>query len=670
MTGPVQSPPVGRGGLKLAAALQRFGLDRRPAGEPCVDVGASTGGFTDVLLRAGARHVTAIDVGHGQLHERLRRDRRVTSLERTDFKKASLAVAPGPFGFFAVDVSFVAGRSMLRSLAFRLADGAEGVFLVKPQFELPRHLARAGVTDPALRARALATFRAKAEALGFALVAHADSPVAGEQGTVEILAHLRFLGRTARLPGKPGTQDRGRAAHRDGADRAATPGTSLAHEARTRPESGAPHARPGRGTAQRAIDPRSPQRWFAVATPGLEEVVTEEVGRLKGVSDVVPTTGGTEFRAALGDGAAANLHLRVASRVLLRLGRVEAREFAQLRRGLGRLPWEAFVPADLPVRITATTSRCRLYHTGAIAENVVHALQDRLRAPVRLAPKEGPSDGDADPRASGLAEAGASAEPGADPDPRTAFTRILLRGVGDDFQVSLDASGELLHRRGGRVETGHAPLRETLAAGILALCEHDPSLPLVDPMCGAGTLVLEAAARARRLAPGLGRAFTCERWPALVRAHGDHGDHSADSAPLAAARADARAALLPQAPAPIHALDEDLRALEIARRNAARAGLEADVTFTQAALGAWSPPLPTPGLAILNPPYGRRIEAAGRLWKQIGKALRARFPGWRAGVLVPDPRLAPALGLERVRSHRLFHGGLHVTLVTGHVPGT
>ena len=145
-----------RGGLKLQAAMKHFDLGGRVRGARAIDVGASTGGFTEVLLRAGAVRVTAIEVGHGQMVDRLRRDPRVKLLERTDFKTLSVNVEPGPFDFFSVDVSFVAARSMLRGLAFRLRPGAEGVVLVKPQFELPRHQVKAGdVSSPALRARAL-----------------------------------------------------------------------------------------------------------------------------------------------------------------------------------------------------------------------------------------------------------------------------------------------------------------------------------------------------------------------------------------------------------------------------------------------------------------------------------------------------------------------------------
>ena len=151
---------VGRGGLKLEAALDRFQLAPLIRGAHAVDVGASTGGFTQVLLDSGATDVVCVDAGHGQLHERLRRDPRVRNLENTDWKHLSLSEAPGPFDFFTVDVSFVAARNMLRGLAFRLRPGAQGVVLVKPQFELPDHLVRQGdVSDPGLRRKALAAFR-------------------------------------------------------------------------------------------------------------------------------------------------------------------------------------------------------------------------------------------------------------------------------------------------------------------------------------------------------------------------------------------------------------------------------------------------------------------------------------------------------------------------------
>jgi putative N6-adenine-specific DNA methylase len=574
---------VGRGGLKLEAAVTRFGLRLR--GARAVDVGAGTGGFTEVLLRHGAAHVTAVDVGHGQLHQRLREDARVTSMEGVNWKALTLSEAAGPFDAFSVDVSFVAARNMLRGLAFRLRPGAEGVVLVKPQFELPDHLVRGGdVTDPALRARALATFQAKAEALGFRLLGSFDSPVAGGSGTVEILAHLRFEGRPASMP-QPGER---------------------------RP------ARPARTTNGRQ-GAQTEWEWFAVTAPGLEEVVRAEVAALPGVAAVARVPGGVEFRGDLEVGMRANLHLRVATRILRRVGTVEARTFPELRRRLRRLPWAEALPPGPPLKIEASASRCRLYHTGALAETLTLAVAD---ARVR-------NEEEGDPQ------------------------RVFIRGQEDRFLVSVDSSGELLHRRGWRLESGPAPVRETLAAGLLALAEHDPTQPFVDPMCGSGTIVLEACARALGVAPGLARPFAFERWPAFDPAAWDR------------LRDEALAAIRSRPRAPLLAFDHDPEAVANTRRNAGRAGFLTHLTVEEAALGAGSTP-PGPGLVLLNPPYGRRL-APGTGAAELRRLLRARFAGWRVGVLAPPGRGAQILG-ARARLHRLTNGGVRVELALADLP--
>ena len=291
-----------RGGRKLEAAVAHFGLAARLTGVRALDVGASTGGFVQVLLDGGAAHVTAVDVGHGQLLPALACDRRVENLERTDFKTASLTVAPGPFDFFSVDVSFVAARSMLRSLAFRLRAGAEGVVLVKPQFELPSHLVKNGnVEAPELRQRALDTFRAKAERLGFALCGWFDSPVAGGSGTVEMLAHLRFVGRPESMP-KPGER------------------------------------KPVRSEGKKSAATGGALHWFAVVSPGLEKPLCDELGAIPSVQGARAVEGGVEFSGGLEAGMAANLHSRIATRIVVRLGEVKARDFAPFRRGLEKLP--------------------------------------------------------------------------------------------------------------------------------------------------------------------------------------------------------------------------------------------------------------------------------------------------------------------------------------------
>jgi putative N6-adenine-specific DNA methylase len=582
-----------RGGRKLEAAVAHFGIAARLRGASAIDVGASTGGFVSVLLANKADHVTAIDAGHGQLAPELVHDPRVTSLERTDFKTASLTIAPGPFDFFTVDVSFVAARSMLRGLAFRLREGAEGVVLVKPQFELPSHLVKEGKVDaPDLRQRALDTFVSKAERLGFALLSFFDSPVAGGSGTIEILAHLRFAGRPESMP-------------KLGERKPARPVTKKAHKANAN------------------------LRWFAVASPGLEEPLCAELAALSPIEDPRVVEGGVEFKGGLGAGMAANLHSRIATRILLRMGEEKARDFAPLRRSLAKLPWQNYIPRDRALRIDVSTGHCRLYHTGALAETVELAIADNVgKLPKREKQEQAREDDDC--------------------------TRILLRGQDDRFTASVDSSGALLHRRGWRLEAGRAPLRETLAAGILALCEYDPALPLVDPMCGAGTIAIEAAAIARKIPPGLGRQFAFERWPALD--------------PQAWQLVREALPTGPAAHAPIFASDRDPLAVDGARRNAARAQVENDVRFAVATFGQDEIPTP-PGLLVINPPYGHRLGEHGqalRLGRDLGQTLLAHYRGWRAGILCPSPQFvaAVAAGARRAASktYALRNGGLRVVL--------
>jgi 23S rRNA (cytidine1920-2'-O)/16S rRNA (cytidine1409-2'-O)-methyltransferase len=176
--------------------MTAFDLGARVRGREAIDVGASHGGFTECMLAYGALRVTAIDVGHDQMREPLRSDPRVALLEGCHFKTLPLRIAPGPFGFFAIDVSFVAARTMMRPLALRLRAGAHGVVLLKPQFELPKQLVPPGgvVTNPGLRSNALARFLPKAGKLGYELIQRMDCPVAGGDGNVEYLLHLRFDG--------------------------------------------------------------------------------------------------------------------------------------------------------------------------------------------------------------------------------------------------------------------------------------------------------------------------------------------------------------------------------------------------------------------------------------------------------------------------------------------
>lgn len=404
--------------------------------------------------------------------------------------------------------------------------------------------------------------------------------------------------------------------------------------------------------------------WFVVSAPGLEAVVESEVRELTGASDVRAVPGGVEMKGSFEVGLRANVFLRTATRVVLRLGEERARDFAPLRRSLARLPWESYLPAGRPVRIDASASRCRLYHTGGLAEAVAHAIGDRTGHAPTLAPKLPPGSAQHDDRDDDQPDQnGDHAGDHADrdpPGPAAEPVRVLVRGELDRFTVSIDASGALLHRRGWRLEAGPAPMRETLASGLLALAGWQPTVePLVDPLCGSGTIVIEAASRALGRAAGLGRTFACESWPC------------ADAALVARVRQEA-AGLVRNAPGNLPWLagfDRDATVLDRARRNADRAGLTDVVQWEASALGDQNPRAAS-GLLITNPPYGRRLSSGspGQLGAQIGRALRGPFRGWRAAVLVPAASNAPhptarAVGLPLLASHALRNGGLRVQLL-------
>jgi putative N6-adenine-specific DNA methylase len=351
--------------------------------------------------------------------------------------------------------------------------------------------------------------------------------------------------------------------------------------------------------------------------------------------------GGVTFRGGLAAGEEANLCSRVATRVLVRVGAVEAREFAVLRRRLGALAFEPWLSAEQPLRVQASAEHCRLYHTKALAEALVHAASDRLHAKLSL---HAGSDAEADGE-DGATDANV-------PFGREAFARVLLRGADNRFVASVDSSGLLLHRRGARAETGRAPLRETLAAGLLRLAEYSGEEPLVNAMCGAGTIALEACGIALAQAPGLRRSFAFEGFPSF------DGDAYAElRARLASGE---RSALR----APIHAFDLDARVLDSARRNAGRAGISQHLVLERADLHAYAPPAAT-GLLIINPPYGRRLGRAdgGQAFAAIFETLQARWRGWRAALLLPANVRVDRFGLRRVRAIALRNGGLRVKLV-------
>ena len=393
-------------------------------------------------------------------------------------------------------------------------------------------------------------------------------------------------------------------------------------------------------TPDRADEPLS---LFAVSAPGVETITAGELAAL-GLAGGVVVPGGVEFP---GDRTAlyrANLELRTAGRVLLRAGRFQARAFTDLRRRAVRVPWERFLAPGEALALRVTCRKSRLYHSGAVAERIAEAIAERLGfAPARVSAAADPDASEPGPEAAG--------------GPRVQL--VLARLDHDVCTLSIDSSGEPLHRRGWRQETGRAPLRETLAAALLLASGWDGTSPLVDPFCGAGTIPIEAALLARRRAPGRGRAFACQAW------------RDFDSAAFArlCGVADARAAAAP-APPPILGCDRDAGAIAAARANALRAGVAGDLTLAQSALSKLAPQ-PGPGFVVSDPPHGVRLRSGGdlrNLYARFGAVLRERCPDWGVALLSSSARLHGASGLPLETRGQVRHGGLRLTLLVGRVP--
>lgn len=363
---------------------------------------------------------------------------------------------------------------------------------------------------------------------------------------------------------------------------------------------------------------------FAVFPPGLEEQVGVELQQLGFVAHVEP--GGATFWTDVAGLELAHLWLRIPTKILVRVSRARVRHLAQLRQQAANVDWHDYLRPGDPVRIKVASRHSKLYHTGAIA--------DRIRSGI------GAVLGVVPPKA-------AATEGGA-----TLQARLL-----DDWcTLSVDASGEPLYRRGGKQRVAKAPLRENLAAGLLMLANYSPEQPFLDPMCGSGTLVIEAARIAMNIPPGAEREFAFMHWPS----------HCAERwrGLLARARAHQREAV-----APIQGGDRDAGAVASARENARRAGVSAALQLRQQALSYWRPPADAQtGLILTNPPYGQRVShkqrgQLRRLYGALGALIRTHFPQWRVGIITSDAKLAYATGLKGLQAGPyLPHGGIKIRL--------
>jgi len=370
---------------------------------------------------------------------------------------------------------------------------------------------------------------------------------------------------------------------------------------------------------------------FAICQPGLEPLVLQELERF-GLSPCrSEETGGIEFEGTLIDLYRCNLHLRTASRILIRLGSFYAAGFPELRRKASHHPWEEYLSPDKPVAIRVTCHQSRLYHQRAVAERVAGAISDRLKHPVRI-------------------------ERNREEDQANPSQLILVRLEKDLCVLSIDTSGELLHRRGYRLATTRAPLRETLAAAMLLASGWNGTSPLLDPFCGSGTIAIEAALMARQIPPGRSRHFAFMDWPNFDQRTWDE---------LLSESSRGHKTPLPG----ILASDRDAGAIRAAQDNAERAGVTDCIEFSCRAVSSIEPP-PDRGWVVTNPPYGVRTESnkdLRNLYAQLGKVLRSKCPGWQVTLLCSSLQLIHNAGLKFDEGIPLMNGGIKVKLLRGTV---
>ena len=367
------------------------------------------------------------------------------------------------------------------------------------------------------------------------------------------------------------------------------------------------------------------EKFFAPCPRGLEQPLADELTTL-GAQQIAVTDGGVGFEGPFDLCYRVNLWSRVASRVLWRVAGGPYRSEDDIYKLAKRVDWTRHFDVEQTFVINTVGHKCPLQSLNFVTLRVKDAVCDRFR------------------------EASGGNRPSV--DTRRPDVRIHAFLDAEHVSLYLDTSGEALFKRGWRKSTGEAPLRENLAAGILMLTGWQPGTPLLDPMCGSGTFLMEAAMMSFDIAPGLGRLFGFESLKNF------------DSKGWAKMRREATAARRPMEKLPLFGSDLSSFALNDARRNFSDAGLSEAVTLEQSDVLHVHAPAES-GVLVTNPPYGERIgdqEALAELYPQLGTVLKQRFAGWTAYILTADPRMQKMMRLKPSRKTPLFNGPLECRL--------
>ncbi len=366
------------------------------------------------------------------------------------------------------------------------------------------------------------------------------------------------------------------------------------------------------------------ESFFATCPRGLEIMMGEELSQL-GATGVTPVDAGVAFFGSRETAMRANLESRLASRILWLRDTGVYTDAQDIYEAALRLPWEQWVSPDLTLRVDTQAHRSPLKSLDFVTLRVKDAICDRFRDRFQKRPSV---------------------------DTRAPDMRVHVYVTENRYHLYLDTTGDALFKRGLRMEAGLAPLKKNLAAGILRLADWRPGVSLLDPFCGSGTFLVEAAEQALDRAPGLGRTFGFEKlqgWPQDI---------------WRTLKAEAAGRSQPPRPLPLWGYDLKGDALESARHNLTAAGLQDCVQLKQVNFLESSPPAPS-GIIVTNPPYGVRMgeqEELARLYPLIGDVLKQRYTNWSAYFFTADRRLTQLIRLKTSRKTPLFNGALECRL--------
>jgi putative N6-adenine-specific DNA methylase len=367
------------------------------------------------------------------------------------------------------------------------------------------------------------------------------------------------------------------------------------------------------------------QRFFAPCPKGLEHALAEELAEL-GVPNVAVDNAGVTFSGDWSDCYRANLWSRIASRVLWHVGSAKYRNEDEIYGLAHGLPWHEWFDVSRTIRVNTAAIASPLRSLEFVTLRVKDAVCDRFRA-----------------------------ERGARPSVDTVEPEIRIHVflTAKDVTLYLDTSGDALFKRGHRKQSVEAPIRENLAAGILRIAKWQPSEPLLDPMCGSGTFLIEAAQQALRIAPGSGRTFAFENfsnldaraWTRIREESESKVEHNRDQLKLFGA-------------------DRDVSSIKAARLNLSHAGVIDCCTLEVNDVLTMNAPA-SHGVIVTNPPYGVRVGEADQLaefYPKLGNTLKQKFSGWRAFLFSADTNLAKLIGLRAQHRTPLFNGALECRL--------